>query len=61
MLDTKTVPEPPAAPPLRATEAFYAPRPTRFTVFLRTFLPWQVVRFAVINLKMLRIIARSHR
>ncbi len=40
---------------------FYATKPTRFTVFLRTFLPWQAVRFAAINLKMLRIIGRSHR
>lgn len=44
-----------------ATEAFYAPRPTRATVFLRTFLPWQLWRFAAINLRMLRVIARSHR
>ena len=42
------------------TEQFYATKPTRFTVFLRTFLPWQLVRFAFINLKMLRIIHRSH-
>jgi hypothetical protein len=39
---------------------FYATKPTGLTVFLRTFLPWQVIRFAVINLKMLRIIRRSH-
>ncbi len=51
-------PEVPARPHL--TEQFYATRPTRFTVFLRTFLPWQLVRFALINLKMLRIIHRSH-
>lgn len=44
----------------RLTEQFYATRPTRLTVFMRTFLPWQLVRFAFINLKMLRIIARSH-
>ena len=42
------------------TESFYATRPTGFTVFLRTFLPWQMIRFAVINLKMILIIARSH-
>jgi len=42
------------------TEQFYATKPTGFTVFLRTFLPWQLVRFAFINLKMLRIIHRSH-
>lgn len=44
----------------RLTEQFYATKPTRLTLFLRTFLPWQLVRFAYINLKMLRIIARSH-
>jgi len=51
-------PATPARPHL--TEQFYATKPTRFTVFLRTFLPWQLVRFAFINLKMLRIIRRSH-
>ncbi len=39
----------------------YVTKPTRFTVFLRTFLPWQAWRFAVINLKMLDIIRRGHR
>jgi hypothetical protein len=42
------------------TESFYATQPTRFTRFMRTFLPWQLWRFARINLKMFRIIARSH-
>lgn len=37
-----------------------ATRPTHFTVWLRTCLPWQLVRFAVINIKMLRIIGRNH-
>ena len=35
--------------------------PTRTTVFMRTFLPWQLWRFAVLNLKMVDIIQRSHR
>jgi hypothetical protein len=35
-------------------------RPTRATVFLRTFIPWQLWRFLVINLKMLGIIRASH-
>ncbi len=39
----------------------YVTKPTRLTVFLRTFLPWQAVRFAAINLKMIDIIRRSHR
>ena len=40
--------------------AFYATKPTRFTLFLRTFLPWQMWRFIRINLKMFTIIHRSH-
>ena len=32
---------------------FYATKPSRWTVFLRTFVPWQVWRFMWINLKML--------
>ena len=38
-----------------------ATMPTRSTRWLRTFLPWQLIRFAAINLKMFRIIWRSHR
>ncbi len=34
--------------------------PTRTTRFLRTFVPWQLVRFVAINLKMIRIIWRGH-
>ena len=36
-------------------------KPTRPTVFLRTFVPWQLWRFAAINLKMIGVIRRSHR
>jgi hypothetical protein len=42
-----------------AGTARYVTRPTRLTLFLRTFLPWQLWRFARINLKMIRIIHRS--
>ncbi len=40
---------------------FYATKPTPGTIFMRTFLPWQVWRFVRINLKMITIIRRSHR
>jgi hypothetical protein len=46
--------------PHHLRESFYASHPERRTVFLRTFIPWQLWRFAVINMRMLRIIARSH-
>jgi hypothetical protein len=48
------------APPPRATETAAAPLPTAWTVFMRTFVPWQMVRFAVINLKMIPLIWQSH-
>jgi hypothetical protein len=46
--------------PDRLKESFFATKPTGFTRFMRTFIPWQIVRFAAINLKMLRLIVRSH-
>lgn len=44
----------------RARQHLYATRPTRLTLFLRTNLLWQLWRFVLINLKMIRIIAKSH-
>jgi hypothetical protein len=46
---------------ITASSAPYVTRPTRWTLFLRTFVPWQLWRFARINLKMLQIIRRSRR
>lgn len=37
----------------------YATQPTRFTVYLRTFLPWQIWRFICINLRMMQLIGRE--
>lgn len=34
--------------------------PTRHTSRMRRFLPWQLVRFVLINVRMLRMIALSH-
>jgi hypothetical protein len=50
-------------PPQRANmkASFYATKPTGITLFLRTFLPWQIWRFLRINWKMLVIIRRSHK
>jgi hypothetical protein len=35
-------------------------RPSRLTLYLRTFVPYQLYRFAWINLKMLAMIRKSH-
>ena len=45
---------------MRDTNAnMYATRPTRFTLFMRTFLPWQLWRFFRINLNMMLLIGRE--
>lgn len=38
----------------------YASVPTPFTRFMRVFAPYQLWRFAMINVKMLRLLARAH-
>ena len=40
--------------------AHYATKPTRWTRFTRVFWPWQIVRFLVINLKMMLILSKGH-
>lgn len=40
--------------------ALGAMRPTRTTLFWRTFVPWQLLRFLLINLKMTVMILKSH-
>ena len=37
-----------------------APMPTRRTVRMRTFMPYQAYRFGMVNLKMIKMIRRSH-
>lgn len=42
------------------TREFYVPTPSRWTLFFRTFFPWQLLRFIWINLKMIRMISIGH-
>ena len=42
----------------REAQSFIAP--TRWTLFVRTFIPWQIIKFAYYNLKMLRVLAKGH-
>lgn len=37
-----------------------APMPTKHTVRMRTFLPYQIYRFGRVNLRMLGMVRRSH-
>ncbi len=38
----------------------YPPLPTRATRFWRKFFPWQIFRFFVLNLKIMRIVVGGH-
>lgn len=38
----------------------YPPVPTKTTRFWRKFFPWQVIRFFVLNLKIMRIVIGGH-
>lgn len=41
-------------------QAYYPPMPTRATCFWRTNVLYQAWRFLMINLKMVRVISKSH-
>ena len=38
----------------------YPPVPTKGTRFWRKFFPWQIYRFFVLNLKIMRIVIGGH-
>jgi hypothetical protein len=40
-------------------QAYYPPVPTGITRYMRTSLIWQTIRFLVINVKMLQLMAKS--
>jgi hypothetical protein len=40
-------------------QAYYPPKPTGFTCYMRTSFIWQCFRFVAINIKMLKLLARS--
>jgi len=41
-------------------QAYYPPVPTGITKLMRNNIVWQIVRFVVINLKMLKLMRNSH-
>lgn len=38
----------------------YPPVPTKNTLFWRRFIPYQIIRFFVLNLKIMRIVIGGH-
>ncbi|MBN8704241.1 MAG: hypothetical protein LCH54_10125 [Bacteroidetes bacterium] len=41
-------------------EEDYPPVPTGLNKFFRTFWPWQMIRFVVLNLKVMKIVIGGH-
>ncbi len=42
-------------------QAYYPPVPTRFTRYMRTSLVWQLIRFIIINVKILKLMMKAHK
>lgn len=38
----------------------YPPVPSETTIFWRKFLPWQAIRFIILNIKIMRIVVGGH-
>jgi hypothetical protein len=41
-------------------QAYYPPAPNAFTRHMRNNIVWQIFRFIVINMKMLKLMRKSH-
>jgi len=42
------------------TQDYYSPMPTKSTLFWRNFIVWQLIRFLILNLKILKIVVKGH-
>ncbi len=42
------------------SKEYLAPRPTSLTLYFRTFWFWQLIRFILINIRMVKMIKKSH-
>lgn len=45
---------------IQESKNYAAPRPTLATLFFRRFIPWQVIRFLMVNIQMTVMILKSH-
>lgn len=42
------------------TQESYSPMPTKTTLFWRNFILWQMLRFVILNIKILKIVVKGH-
>lgn len=42
------------------TQHYFPPVPTKMTKFFRNCVIWQLVRFIIINIKMIVVVSKSH-
>ncbi len=48
-------------PRMHSTLSEYATKPTGVTLFLRTFIPWQIIRFLIINTRIMWMTVRNEK
>ncbi|MCK7581773.1 MAG: hypothetical protein MZV65_43230 [Chromatiales bacterium] len=41
-------------------QAYYPPVPTPFTRYMRQSVPWQFIRFWIINFKIFKLLMKAH-
>jgi len=42
------------------SDQYYPPTPTNITLFWRSFIPFQLIRFFVLNWKIIKIVVKGH-
>ena len=42
------------------SDQYYPPTPTKFTLFWRKFIPFQIIRFFILNWKIIKIVVKGH-
>ncbi len=42
------------------SEQYYPPTPTSTTLFWRKFIPFQIIRFFILNWKIIKIVVKGH-
>jgi len=42
------------------SDQYYPPTPTNTTLFWRRFMPFQFIRFLILNYKIMKIVVRGH-
>ncbi|MCB0497115.1 MAG: hypothetical protein KDC79_13330 [Cyclobacteriaceae bacterium] len=42
------------------SEQYYPPMPTKGVLFFRSFVPYQIIRFFLLNFRIIKIVVKGH-